>query len=735
MTTRLNTLKSFPFYRQMDSMDCGPTCLRMIAKHYGQYFSLPFLRNKCYIDREGVSLKGIAEAAETIGFRTMPVKVPFGKNAKDASLLVAPLPVIAHWKQQHFIVVYKANRRHVWVADPAAGKFKIPRKEFEQHWTSDQGKGILLLLEPGADFDKDDEQKGQRLSLTSLFSYLKPYRQLVGQLVLGLAVGSILTLVLPFLTQAIVDVGIQNQNIGFIWLILIGQLMLFLGQTFVTFIQNWILLHIGVRLNVSLISDFLIKLMKLPIGYFDSKMTGDLLQRIGDHKRIETFLTQSSLTVLLSAFNLVIFGIVLFLYSVEVFAIFAIASVLYMLWIFIFMKKRAEIDYRAFQQMSNNQNSLIEIIQGMQEIKLQDSYLKRRWEWTRIQAKLFRVKISGMELAQYQDAGATFISQVKDILITVSVAMAVIEGTMTLGMMIAIQFIIGQLNVPLRQLVGFVRSAQDARISLERLGEIQQEKNEEDNDGSKIAQIPNGDIQLENLSFRYTPIADWVLQDIKLTIPRGKVTAIVGTSGSGKTTLLKLLLGFYELEKGKIQIGQTPLHLLQQKTWRRNCGVVMQEGYVFSDSIANNIAESDNQVNFEKLHHAVHVANIQDYVEQLPLGYNTKIGSRGNGLSQGQKQRLLIARAVYKNPEFIFLDEATNALDANNEKTIMENLDKFFQGKTVLVVAHRLSTVKNADQIIVLEKGEVAEVGTHEALTAKKGAYYTLVKNQLELGN
>lgn len=513
--TKLKTLKPFPFYRQMDAMDCGPTCLRMIAKYYGQYFTLPFLRTKCYIDREGVSLKGIAEAAEYIGFRTMAVKVPFGEKAADASLLAAPLPVIAHWNQQHFIVVYKINKRHVWVADLAAGKFKFPRKEFEQHWCSDQDKGILLLLQPGTDFEDDDSEKGKRLQLTSLFRYLKPYRQLVGQLILGLVVGSILTLIIPFLTQAIVDVGIQNQNIGFIWLILVGQLMLFLGQTFITFIQNWILLHIGVRLNVSLISDFLIKLMKLPIGYFDSKMTGDLLQRISDHKRIENFLTQSTLTVLLSTFNLVIFGIVLFIYSFEVFAIFTVASVLYMAWILFFMKKRAEIDYRSFQQMSNNQNSLIEIIQGMQEIKLQDSYLKRRWEWTGIQAKLFRIKISGMELAQYQDAGATFISQVKDILITVTVALAVIEGTMTLGMMIAIQFIIGQLNVPLRQLVGFIRSAQDARISLERLSEIQQEKNEEADDATKINQIPTGDIQLEKLSFRYSPIADWVLQDIR----------------------------------------------------------------------------------------------------------------------------------------------------------------------------------------------------------------------------
>lgn len=734
MTARID-LKSFPFYRQLDAMDCGPTCLQMVAKHYGKFYSLPHLRAKCYIDRAGVSLKGIAEAAETIGFRTLPVKVPFGKSTKNASLLAAPLPAIAHWKQNHFIVVYKVTRKYVWLADPGAGKFKLRRLEFEKSWLSDSDKGVLLLLQPSIEFNQTEGQAEDRTSLLYLFRYLKPHRKLVTQLVLGLVIGSVLTLAFPFLTQAIVDVGIQNQNIGFIYLVLFGQLALFAGQTFIRFIQNWILLHIGVRLNIGLISDFLIKLMRLPIGYFDAKMTGDLLQRIGDHKRIENFLTQSSLSVLLSAFNLVIFSVVLLLYSLEVFLIFLGGALLYVGWILLFLKKRAEIDYRAFQEMSNNQNSLIEIIQGMQEIKLQNSYQKRRWDWTRIQARLFKVQMNGLEVGQWQDAGALFFTQLKDILITVVVALAVIEGSMTLGMMLAIQFIIGQLNAPLQQLIGFIRTAQDARISLTRLNEIHEEPNEEIDSDQKIRQIPAGDLQLENVSFRYTPLNDYVLQDIKLTIPRAKVTAIVGTSGSGKTTLIKLLLGFYPIEKGKIKVGNLGLPMLSQRVWREQCGVVMQDGYIFSDTIARNIAESDDEVHYEKLQHAVTTANIADYVNNLPLNFNTMIGARGNGLSQGQRQRLLIARAVYKDPEFLFFDEATNALDANNERQIMENLDRFFEGRTVVVVAHRLSTVKNADQIVVLEQGKVVEVGNHQELTAKRGAYYTLVKNQLELGS
>ncbi len=724
----------FPFYRQFDAMDCGPACLRMITRYYGKTYTLQYLREKCYLDREGVSLKGISEAAESIGFRSLAVKVPFEQGKDDPSLLTAPLPVIAHWNQNHFVVVFKANRKHIWIADPGAGKFKLERQVFQRHWLSDGDKGVLLLLEPGQAFYNREGSVDNKKGFGFLLTYLLPYKKLIWQLALGLALTSVFALIFPFLTQSIVDVGIQNQNIGFIYLVLIGQLVLFTSQTVVKFIQNWILLHIGIRINVALISDFLIKLMKLPLGFFDTKMTGDLLQRIGDHKRIEAFLTQSTLSIIFSVFNLVVFAGVLLYYSVPIFLIFLIASALYIIWILFFLKRRKEIDYQAFQQMSRNQDSLIEIIQAMPEIKLQGSQLKRRWKWAEIQAKLFKVQTSALTISQYQDGGASFINQLKDILITVLAAQSVVEGKITLGMMLAIQYIIGQLNAPLQQFIGFIRAAQDARISLERLGEIHEQENEESDDLVKTTQLPTGDIRIENLSFRYTPLSDWVLENLHLVIPRGKVTAIVGASGSGKTTLVKLLLGFYPPAKGTIRIGTTNLQQLQQKIWRQHCGAVMQDGYIFSDTIANNIAESDDYPDYDKIHHAVKVANIGEFIESLPLGFNTMIGARGNGVSQGQRQRLLIARAVYKDPEFLFFDEATNALDANNERVIMGHLEQFFKGRTVIVVAHRLSTVKNADQIIVLDKGAIAEQGTHQELVLKQGAYYTLVKNQLELG-
>jgi ATP-binding cassette subfamily B protein len=475
--------------------------------------------------------------------------------------------------------------------------------------------------------------------------------------------------------------------------------------------------------------------MKLPLSFFDAKMTGDLLQRIGDHRRIEAFLTQSTLSVLFSFINLLVFGIVLAIYSWTIFAVFLTASAAYLGWIAFFLKRRREIDYQSFQQMSRNQDSIIEIIQGMQEIKLQGSQFKRRWKWADIQAKLFRVRIKGLALTQYQDIGGMSINQLKDIIITFIAAKLVIEGAMTLGMMLAIQYIIGQLNGPLHQMVGFVREAQDARISLERLNEIHQIEDEENQDVQRLGIVPQGDIRLEKVHFRYNPLSDWVLEDINLTIPRRKVTAIVGLSGSGKTTLLKLLLGFYQPEKGKIKVGAISLPGIHKEAWRAKCGVVMQDGYIFSDTIANNIAESADRPNFARLLHSVDVANINDLLEKLPLGFQTMVGPKGNGLSQGQKQRLLIARAVYKNPDFIFLDEATNALDANNESVIMQKLNQFFSGRTVVIVAHRLSTVKHADQIVVIDKGKITETGTHQELVAQRGAYYTLVKNQLELGN
>jgi ATP-binding cassette subfamily B protein len=732
----MKSMFSFPFYKQLDAMDCGPACLRMIAKYYGRSYSIQTLRDRSYITRGGVSLLGTSDAAESIGFRTMGVRLSFEKLSKEALL-----PCIAHWRQRHFIVVYKIKKDTVYVADPAHGLVKYTKEEFIQGWAStqvdDEKQGICLLLEPSPDFYKQEGEDLNKKSFKFLFSYVKPHKKFVTQLILGMLLGSLIQLIFPFMTQAIVDIGISNQDLSFITLILIAMLVLTVSQTSMEFIRGWILLHISTRINISLISDFLIKLMRLPLKFFDTKLVGDLLQRIGDHTRIENFLAVSSLNILFSLFNLVIFAIVLGIYSFEILVIFLVGSILYIAWVLLFMKKRREVDYKKFAQQANNQSNLIQLITGMQEIKLNNCEKQKRWEWEKIQSKLFRINIKGLSINQYQQAGAVFFNQVKNILIIFIAAESVVKGEMTLGMMMAVQFIIGQMNSPLDQMIMFFRSAQDAKISIERLGEIHQRDDEEDPDLAKISMIPEKkNISINNLSFQYEgPHSEMVLKNINIDIPQQKITAIVGPSGSGKTTLIKLMLGFYPPVKGEIRIGDTNLINMSNRTWRQHCGAVMQDGFIFSDTIANNVAVSDEFVDKEKLYHAVKIANIRKYIESLPLSYNTHIGLEGVGLSEGQKQRILIARAVYKNPDFLFFDEATNALDANNELVIMENLKQFYEGKTVVIVAHRLSTVKNANQIIVLEKGEIIEKGTHKELTALKGAYYNLVKNQLELGN
>ena len=724
-----------PYYPQHDAMDCGPTCLRMVAAFYGKCYSLEGLREKSFITREGVSMLGISEAAEKIGFRSICVQVGYEK------LQEAPLPCIIHWNQQHFVVVYKLNDKHVWVADPGAGKLKYTKEEFCNCWLSsrknEEDTGVALLLEPTPEFYtiEDEGDEVNRRGFSFLYSYLRPYRGLVGQLLLGLLLGSMIQLMLPFLTQSVVDFGINNQNLGFIYLVLIAQLMLSFSSSAVDFIRGWILLHLGTRINIALISDFLIKLMKMPISYFDSKMTGDILQRINDHKRIQDFLTGSSLSVIFSVFNIIIFGIVLLVYSGMIFLIFMGGSALYVAYVWLFMKKRAELDHKRFAQQSANQSTVVQLVNGMQEIKLSACEQQKRWEWERIQAKLFKVNIKSLALRQYQDSGAVLINQSKNLLITALVASLVVKGEMTLGMMLSVQYIIGQLNSPVNELIAFARDMQDARLSMDRLSEVRDKPDEEDPTRELLREIPEGkEIRLQNLNFKYDPLSEYpTLDDINLVIPPGKQTAIVGMSGSGKTTLVKLLLGFYPPASGDIFIGDTPLGSYSIREWRKRCGVVMQDGFIFSDSIAGNIAPGVEHIDKKRLRHAAEVANIHDFIEELPLAYNTKIGQEGHGLSQGQKQRILIARAVYKDPEFIFFDEATNALDANNERTIMNNLQTFFKGRTSVVVAHRLSTVRNAEQIIVIEQGRIAETGTHEALIALEGRYYKLVKNQLEL--
>ena len=751
--------KTFPYYHQLDAMDCGPTCLRMVAKHYGKHYSLETLRQKSFIGREGVSLLGISTAAESIGFRTIGVHISFEQ------LCEAPLPCIVHWKQNHFVVVYDIDvKTHgrasqpdgtVYVADPAQGHIKFTVQEFLSGWlstkTEGQDEGVALLLEPTPDFYAAEDEKQDKTKLRFVLQYLKPYKKLIVQLFLGMLLGTLLQLIFPFLTQSIVDYGIGNNNLSFVVVILIAQLTLYVAQTAVEFIRSWILLHISTRINISIISDFLIKLMKLPIAFFDTKMIGDIMQRIGDHSRIEAFLTSSTLNTLFSFVNLIVFSIVLALYNLKLFTVFLVASILYVLWITIFLKKRKELDYKRFAQASAEQSNLYQLITGMQEIKLNNCEKQKRWEWENIQAKLFRVSIKGLALSQYQQSGAFFINETKNILISFVSAAAVIKGDMTLGMMTAVQYIIGQLNAPINQMIGFIQSAQDAKISLERLGEIHNREDEDVQLGirnEELGIMTDGgvsvvgtyrirpmDLRMENVTFRYDELSDNVLEDVSLAIPAGKVTAIVGMSGSGKTTIVKLLLGFYPPKKGEILAGGTNLKNIRPSDWRARCGAVMQDGFIFSDTIARNIAVGEEHIDGQRLLNAVRVANIEEMIDGLPLGYNTKIGQEGKGISQGQRQRILIARAVYKNPDFLFFDEATNALDANNEKVIMENLQQFFKGRTVVVVAHRLSTVRNADQIVVLNHGHIVEVGTHEQLTALRGEYFELVRNQLEMGN
>lgn len=735
------SLKSFPHYQQQEAADCGPSCLRMIAKYYGKVYSAEMLRKRCFISREGVSLLGISDAAESIGFHTIGVQISFKQLAEDASF-----PCILHWNQNHFVVCYGIEKRkrkgefeyRIHISDPATQRVNLTRKEFEKCWFSSRNSqdetGVALMLEPSPNFGSvEDEFHTTKKSLFSFAKYLLPFKSLGLQLIFGLIAGCIIQLILPFLSQAMVDKGINSKDLGLITLILIAQLSLFVAQLLIGYIRSWIMLHINTRIDISLISDFLIKLMNMPLHFFDTKRTGDILQRIGDHGRIKSFLLSNSMNIVFSLFNFIVFMGILAYYNLMILGIFIVGNTLYLIWVLSFMHYRRELDIKRFYQSSLEQSRLIQMVQGMQDIKLNNCEKQKRWEWERIQMHLFRISVKGLKVGQIQQSGSVLFTQSTNIIISFIAANLVVKGEMTLGMMIALTYIIGQISAPIGEFIGFAQSLQDARISLERLNEIHAQDDEEKDIDTKLLKLPeNHSIHICNLSYSYSGAArDYALKNINIDIPNHKVTAIVGESGCGKTTLLKLIQGFYLPSEGSIKIGDVNLNLINPHLWRKSTGSVMQESFIFSDTIANNIALSTDSIDIPRMLHAAQIANIGNFISSLPLGYNTRIGMEGNGISAGQRQRILIARAVYKSPEFMFFDEATNSLDATNERVIMENLRQSYKGKTVIISAHRLSTIKDADQIIVLHHGEVMEQGTHSQLLEAHGYYFKLVENQM----
>lgn len=719
-------------------MQCGVACLTMIANNYGIRCALEDVEEICVATSEGVSLKAIADGAESLGIKSISAK------ATIAQLIEMGTPCVLHWNQNHFVVLYHIDRdgNRFWIADPAKGKYKISREQLRSHWASteidgqDAGIAIFLLKPENISSEIAQTQKSAtpHQGFRFLWQYIQQYRHYFGQILLALSVGCALQLLLPYLTQLIVDKGIGEANIKLIWMILIGEVVIILGRTSTDFIRRWLTLHISMRINISLISDFFVKLLRLPMRFFDTRQMGDLMQRMSDHTRVQNFLTGQILGTMFSVVSFIVLGFLLLSYDGIIFLIFLTGSVIYTFWILYFLKKRKIIDYELFEQQSINNSRTYQFISSLVEIKLQNCEDRRRWEWEDTQANLFEIQMRALRLQQIQEAGSIFINETKNIFITVIAAYAVIAGDISFGMMMAIQYIVGQLNSPIEQFMGFIYAAQDVKISLDRIDEIHRRRDEDESQQPDNLPQSAPEIKFSNVDFKYDKHSlSNTLDSINATIRPSKVTAIVGESGSGKSTLIKLMLGYYPVMHGQISINDTSIDNINHRKWRSRCGVVMQESFIFSDTIARNIAISDEDIDDDRLRYAASMACIDDYINSLPLGYNTIVGQDGVGLSQGQKQRILIARAIYKNPSVIFFDEATNALDAANEKKIMENLNKFFEGRTVVVAAHRLSTVKNAGQIIVLQQGKIVETGTHEELIAIKGVYFNLVKNQLDL--
>ncbi|WP_316793708.1 peptidase domain-containing ABC transporter [Pedobacter frigoris] len=725
-------LKTFPNDRQLDMMDCGAACLKMIAKYYGKFYSLQYIRDKCGTTKEGVSFLDLSYAGEGIGFRTLSLKC----NVEDLQIKV-PLPAIVHWDNHHFAVVYKTSKKHIYVSDPAKGYVRYSKQEFAEKWIKKEDeKGVLMAMEPQADFHQRqaNEQRDRRKTFEHFIGYFRPYKKSFINLFAVMLLVTILQGFLPFISKAVIDVGIQTHDLNFINTVLIANIAIYLSILLSNMVRDWILLHVTSRVNIALISDYLIKLMVLPITFFENKMTGDILQRAQDHERIRSFIMNNSLNMIFSTLTFVVFGIILLIYNTIIFYIFLAGSVFYVAWVMAFLNARKKLDWEYFELVSKNQTYWVETIASIQDIKINNYEKAKRWKWEDIQARLYKVNLRVLNITNSQNLGAQFIDNLKNLFITFFCAKAVINGEMTFGVMISTQFIIGMLNAPVQQFILFITSYQSAKISFLRLNEIHELEDEHENVGNNNIELTgNKSLILNNVSFQYTPTGPVVLRGVHLVIPEGQVTAIVGDSGSGKSTLLKLLLRLYKPSFGDIQIASMNVNNIGLRQWRDKCGAVMQDGKIFNDTILNNIVLDDERIDYQKLKKALDTANISQEIEQLPLGYQTMMGEQGRGLSGGQKQRILIARALYKDPDYLFFDEATNSLDTINEQKIVSALDNVFKEKTVIVVAHRLSTIRKADQIVVMQKGSIVEIGNHETLMEKKGRYFQLVQSQLDL--
>ena len=722
-------LHRFPVDYQMDSQDCGPACLKIIAKYFGRFYSLQYLRDRCGITKQGVSLENLSTGAESLGLRTLAIKCTL-----DDIINKIPFPAILFWRDSHFIVVYHANKKYIWVSDPAKGRIKYTHEDFKAGWyKKGETLGVLLAIEPTIDFKRSKVEKEiEKNSFISILRYFIPYKNSFATIFFIMLVVTLLQGMLPFISKAVIDVGIKSSDINFINMVLIGNISILVSITIFNVIRDWILMHITSRVNIALISDYLIKLMKLPVTFFENKLLGDILQRARDHERIRNFIMNNSLSLIFSILTFIIFGIILLTYNPIIFYIFLGGSILYVAWVLLFLRIRKRLDWEYFELVSQDQSYWVETVSAIQNIKIYNYERYRRWKWEEIQARLYKVNKRVLNITNMQKLGAQFIANIKNMAIVFFCASAVIKGDITFGIMISTQFIIGMLNGPLTQFISFIVSAQYAKISFLRMNEIKQLKDEEEllSIGTTSILPEKRDITLSNIIFQYSPNSPVVLKNIFLTIPQNKITAIVGGSGSGKSTLLKLLVRLYKPTAGEIKMGNMNIASINLHTWRNMCGVVMQDGKLFNDTILANIVLDDEHIDYERLHKVCRMAQIAKEINGMPKGYETMIGERGRGISGGQKQRLLIARALYKEPDFLFLDEATNSLDVINEKKIVEALNAAFKDRTVIVVAHRLSTIRNADQIIVLHQGRIAEIGNHENLMTKKGEYFKLVSSQ-----